>query len=121
MASTCGGNCGSCGGCGASLTLSAPELRFLEKLGQIPFLPVARKAYDMLPVYLEDDEQPLDVYTKVLVNLEAKGLISIDYDKPLQGLDMADYAAYPVRGSIALTAFGQQVLETVQLQGLQEE
>ena len=118
MASTCGGNCGSCG---ASLTLSVPELQFLEKLGQIPFLPVARKAYDMLPVYLEDDEQPLDVYTKVLVNLEAKGLISIDYDKPLQGLDMADYAAYPVRGSIALTAFGQQVLETVQLHGLQEE
>ena len=40
----------SCGGCGASLTLSVPELQFLEKLGQIPFLPVARKAYDMLPV-----------------------------------------------------------------------
>lgn len=120
MANTCGGNCGSCGGCGASLTLSVPEVQFLEKLGQIPFLPVARKAYDMLPVYLEDDAQPTEIYTRVLVNLEAKGLISIDYDKPLQGMDMTAYAAYPVHGSIALTAWGQQVLETVQLQGLEE-
>ena len=120
MANTCGGNCGSCGGCGASLTLSAPELQFLERLGQIPFLPVARRAYDMLPVFLEDDDLSAEVYTKVLVNLEAKGIISIDYDKPLQGVDMSAYAAYPVQGSIALTAWGQQVLETVQLQGIQE-
>lgn len=123
MEKTCGGNCGSCGGCGGSsmqLTLSQPELHFLEKLGQIPFLPVARKAYDMLPVYLEDTDIPAELYTRVLVNLEAKGLISIDYDKPLQGMDMTAYAAYPVHGSIALTRWGQQVLETLQLQGLQE-
>lgn len=123
MDKSCGGNCGGCGGCagsGLQLTLSQPELQFLEKLGQIPFLPVARKAYDMLPVYLEDSELPSQLYTRVLVNLEAKGLISIDYDKPLSGVDMSAYATYPVHGSIALTAWGQQVLETVHMQGLEE-
>ena len=120
MAHSCNGDCHSCSGCGSALTLTQPEVDFLKKLGQIPFLPVARKAYDMLPVFLEDIDAPAELYTKVLLNLEAKGLISIDYDKPLAGVCMDAYAAYPVRGSIALTGWGQQVLETVEIQGLQE-
>ncbi len=119
MSHTCNGNCGSCGGCSGQLMLTQPELDFLKKLGQIPFLPVARKAGDMLPVYLEDGDGPAELYTRILVNLEAKGLISLDYDKPLLGVDMTAYAPYPIQGSIALTAWGQQVLETLELQGIE--
>ena len=46
----CNGNCANCGGCGSMLALTDGEIAFLQKLGQIPFLPVARKAGDMIPV-----------------------------------------------------------------------
>ena len=42
----------------------------------------------------------------------------MDYDKPIRG---CDYGAYPIRGSLALTQRGQQVLEMVQIQGFREE
>ena len=119
MSHSCNGNCGNCGGCSGQLMLTQPELDFLKKLGQIPFLPVARKACDMLPVYLEDAEETPELYTRVLLNLEAKGLISLDYDNPLPGVDMTAYVHFPVRGSIALTQWGQQVLETLELQGIE--
>ena len=54
----CSGNCSSCGGCAKQLTLTQEEIDFLKELGQIPFLPVARKADDMTPVYLEDTLHP---------------------------------------------------------------
>ena len=53
--------------------------------------------------------------------LEQKGLISLDYDKPLCGFDMSAYKVFPVHGSIALTQRGQAVLDTLELQGIQEE
>lgn len=110
-------NCGNCGGCGKSLTISQPELKLLEKFGQIPFWPVARKADDMTPVF---PEEPGEETSIILQCLEKKGLITIDYDEPLAGTDPAQYGAYPVRGSMALTARGQWVLETAQLQGVWE-
>ena len=51
-----------------------------------------------------------------LLCLEKKGLISLDYDQPLGG---CDYGAYPLRGSFALTARGQRVLELLEIQGIQ--
>ena len=48
--------------------------------------------------------------------LEKKGLISVDYDKPLGGFD--GYGDYPVKGSMALTQRGQQVLELLEYQGV---
>lgn len=115
----CSGGCDSCGGCGKQLELSAQEVRFLEKLAQIPFLPVARKREDMVPVYLEDEDCAPEEYSLILQCLETKMLISIDYDAPLKGADMSAYAQWPVHGSIALTARGQQVLELLELQGAQ--
>jgi hypothetical protein len=53
--------------------------------------------------------------------LEKKGLVSIDYDAPLVGADMSAYKAYPVHGSIALTAGGQTVVEQLEKQGIIEE
>ena len=116
----CNGNCGCCGGCDGVLTLTDGEIEMLQKLGQIPFLPVARKAGDMNPVYLEDADKTPEEYSLILQVLEKKGLISIDYDAPLSGADMEKYSAYPVHGSMALTAGGQSVLETLETQGIME-
>ena len=117
----CSGNCGSCGGCGKQLTLTAGEIDLLQTLGQIPFLPVARKADDMTPVYLEDSKYPPAEYSLILQALEQKALISLDYDKPLKGHDMSAYKGFPVHGSMALTARGQTVLEMLELQGIQPD
>lgn len=119
MAHGCSGNCGQCGGCAKELVLTRREIALLEQLGQIPFLPVARKASDMDAVYLESEAE--DLWTPVLACLEKKGLIDGDYHAPLAGFDYGKYGAYPVHGSIALTARGQQVLELLELQGVTEE
>ena len=115
----CGGNCGSCSGCARELVISEKELEFLRTLGQIPFLPVARKMGDLDPVYLESGDP--EEMRLILQCLEKKGLISLDFDKPLKGFDEAAYAAYPIRGSMALTQRGQQVLEMMEIQGIGEE
>jgi hypothetical protein len=47
-------------------------------------------------------------------------LISIDYDMPLKGAYGDAYLPYPVRGSFALTAKGQEVAEILELQGIIE-
>lgn len=116
----CSGNCGSCGGCARELVLTRQEICLLEKLGQLAFLPVARKAGDMIPVYLEDREESPEQYSLILQCLEKKGLIDISYDQPLKGMDMAAYRGYPVHGSVGLSARGQQVLEMLEIQGALE-
>ena len=117
----CNGNCAGCSGCGKALELTQGEVDLLNTLAQIPFLPVARKAGDMIPVYLEDSDFPQEEYSLILQVLEKKGLVSIDYDAPLVGADMSAYKAYPVHGSIALTAGGQTVVEQLEKQGIIEE
>ena len=49
--------------------------------------------------------------------LEKRGLISIDYDQPLKNFRTEAYAAYPIRGSFALTARGQQAVDFLEYQG----
>ena len=114
----CSGNCGSCGGCAKELVLTQQELDVLETLGQFSFLPVARRTDDMTPVYLEDTQYSQEEYSLILQCLEKKSLISIDYDAPLSGADMSAYKSYPVHGSFALTERGQQVLEMLEVQGI---
>ena len=116
----CCGNCGSCGSCGGCMELTAGELDMLQTLAQIPFLPVARKLGEDVPVYLEDTEKSQEEYSLILQCLEKRGLISIDYDQPLKNFNAAAYEGYPIWGSFALTARGQQVLELLQLQGIGE-
>lgn len=115
--SGCGNCCGNCGGCG-ELVLSEGEVALLQQLAQFPFLPVARRADSMEPIYLEDDQYTRSEYSLFLQCLEKRGLISIDYAQPLSGFDMAAYAGYPVHGSFALTLKGQQVLELMDIQGI---
>lgn len=109
--------CGNCGGCG-ELVLSEGEIRLLQRLGQIPFLPVARSADSPDPVYLEEDDYSVEEYSLILQCLEKRRLISLDYDKPLLGFDTTAYQAWPIRGSFALTVRGQQVLQLLELQGV---
>ena len=118
MSHSCSGNCGSCGGCAKELTLNEGELQVLDMFSEIPFLPVARKMGDLTPVYLEDERFSVEEYSLILQCLEKKGLISLDYDKPLTNFDDSAYAAYPIRGSMALTQRGQQVVEMIQRQGV---
>ena len=117
----CNGNCGSCGGCARELVLTEMEIDFLRELGQIPFLPVARKMGDLTPVYLEEGPEKAEKFSLLLQLLEKKGLISLDFDKPLKGFDETAYAAYPIRGSMALTERGQKVLEMLDYQGITQD
>ena len=110
--------CSTCGGCGIGLELTMEEIRFLQELGQYSFLPVARKASDMTPVYLEAGKEKKEIMSLVIQCLEKKMLIDITYD-PLPGADMSAYAGYPVHGSIGLTQRGQQVLDLLEVQGIQ--
>ena len=115
----CNGNCGACSGCARELVLTRKEIDFLNTLGQFAFLPVARTLGDLTPVYLEEGEQ--EEMSLLLQCLEKKGLVSLDYDKPLKGFNMDRYAAYPIRGSMALTERGQKVLEMREYQGFHQD
>ena len=114
-----GGCCGDCGGCAKELMLNIGEVDLLRALGQYSFLPVARRADDMTPIYREDNAYSQEEYSLIIQILEKKQLIYLDYT-PLHGADMAAYAGYPVHGSMGLTQRGQQVLEQIELQGIEE-
>jgi len=116
---SCNGNCGACSGCARELVLTGKEIEFLNTLGQYAFLPVARTLGDLTPVYLEEGDR--EEMSLLLQCLEKKGLISLDYDKPLRQFDESAYAAYPIRGSMALTERGQKVLELMEYQGIGTE
>ena len=127
--SGCSGSCSSCGACGSSsggcpfasqLYMGPDEVKVLRMFGQTPFLPVARRPDNMIPVYLEDDQFSQDTYSLLLQLLEKKMLISIDYDAPLKGADMGRYRAYKVHGSMALTQRGQSVLDLLDTQGIMD-
>lgn len=117
---SCCGNCGNCSGCARELELTKKEMDFLALLGQVAFLPVARSVGDLTPVYLEDGPEKREENALLLQCLEKKGLISLDYDKPLKGFDMSAYAACQIQGSMALTERGQKVLELLEYQGFHE-
>ena len=101
------------------LELTDGEVEMLRTLGQFAFLPIARKADDFVPVYLEEDVRPAEEYSLILQVLEQKNLVSLDYDKPLAKFDAKRYATYPVKGSVALTARGQKVVEMLEIEGIQ--
>lgn len=108
----CSGNCGSCSGCGRELELTEKEVDLLKELGQIPFLPVVRNMEDAIPVFPGRENEEMSL---VLQCLEKKGLISLDYDMPLQGFPYGNDCCC---GSFALTQRGQQVLELLEYQGI---
>lgn len=114
----CDHNCGSCRGCAGVLELTQGEVDMLRALGQFAFLPIARRADDMVPVYLEEQTYSREEYSLILQVLEQKRLVSLDYDKPLKNFDAEKYAAYPVKGSVALTERGQKVVQMLEIEGI---
>lgn len=117
--SGCKGGCSGCTGCGGSLSVTEEEVAFLNRLGQIPFLPVGRNIGDTDPIFLEEGAEKREFYSLLLQCLEKKDLISLDYDRELKGYGEGWYAAVPVKGSMALTRRGQTVLELLEYQGAQ--
>ncbi len=111
-------SCAACPGCG-DLLLTVDELTVLRRFAAVPFLPLARRAEDGLPVCLELAGDPERI-AAVLRNLESKGLVSLDYRLPLSNFDYSEYAACPLRGSMALTAAGQDALEALDIRGVEE-
>lgn len=94
--------CGGCGGCCCHHTaLTEREEAFIRCLAQIPYLPVTRfllrstksehlESVALEPVYLLDIGDSMEHVQEsgnVLRSLEEKGLITLDYDAPLQGYD----------------------------------
>ena len=92
--SGCSGCTSGCSGCGGALTLTPQERDFLMELAQTPFLPVARKASEETPVYLEAGEENREAFAALLLSMERKGLVSLDYDIPMNQYP-AGYEAYP--------------------------
>lgn len=91
----------------------------LEQFSIYSFLPAAKNAADEYPTYLEENEYSIEEYGIILTLLEKKGLISIDYEKTLKNADLSAYEGFDCIGSMALTARGQQVVETLELQGIE--
>lgn len=111
----CAGDCTRCTGCGAAYVLNEGELSVLCLLGQVAFLPVARRADDLKPIFCGEGEYSPEEYSVILQCLEKKNLITIDFDQPLKGFD--GYGNHPLKGSAGLTLQGQQVLDVLDVQG----
>ena len=114
----CNHDCSHCAGCAGVLELTEGELELLSSLAQFAFLPIARRMDDMVPVYLEENARSREEYSLILQVLEQKQLVSLDYDKPLKGAYGEQYAPYPVRGSVALTERGQNVVKMLEIEGI---
>ena len=105
----CSKNCGSC--CHGPIELTELEVRLLVLLGQVAFLPMARKPADEYPVCMELPQYDGEQTGLALACLEKRGLVDLCYDAPLKGADMSAYAGYTVHGSAALTARGQEAAD----------
>lgn len=119
--------CGGCGGCGSAcggcrshvLLLTELEMQLLRQFGELAFLPAACTRTSETPVYLTKLDSRAAVSAAILA-LQIKRLISVDFALPLQGFDYAEYEDYPIRGSMALTAAGQEALDSLEIQGCGE-
>ena len=96
--------------------LSPLELSLLQLFSVYPFLPAARDSCGM-PVYFPEASDvsavSADDISASLHALEAKQIISVDDDIPITGYDYSAYDDFPTRGSMALTAFGQDILDSL--------
>ena len=69
--------------------MTQEEIAFLETFADLPFQPILRHPAQEQPVSPED---PSESRSRILVCLEKKGLIDIDYHCPLKGFD---YTPWP--------------------------
>ncbi len=85
---------------------------------ELPFIPAGFAEDSDIP-FCKDFEGVDSEYSAALLCLQQKMLISIDPDIPLVGFDYSEYSAYPFHGSMALTGYGQRVLEQLEYQGVE--
>ena len=89
----------------------------MRLFSQTPFLPVAGTRGNELPVYLAEEGTAPENTRSIITVLHQKGLIRIDYDLPLANYDYDAYKNYPLRGSMALTWLGQELLDELDILG----
>lgn len=92
-------------GCGRHAGLTGPQADFMHHLEHHHFLPVARLLVEssreedfssvaLAPVYLraaEEEMSSIRETASLLLELEEKGLLTLDYDYPLDGYDYTEY------------------------------
>ena len=104
-----------CSGCQRNTELNLLEYALLDVFSVTPFLPVAidRQSGRML---LMDPELEPTAAGLALRMLQRRGLVRVDADLPLPN---ADYSGYKdqAHGSAALTARGQEFLDSMEYQG----
>lgn len=145
----CTGSCSSCSGCSAraNARLDLGEMVLMYELMQTPFLPVCRiiavrggeRKEALSPVYFNDPKTTLSEIEEIgraLTGMAERGLITIDYDIPLQSCDYNEYKTSDIlqnfieimgekaegvekveldMGSMALTNFGRAVIENLSM------
>ncbi|MEN6350994.1 MAG: Abi-alpha family protein [Syntrophomonas sp.] len=136
-----------------SLRINNKEITFLRELVKCNYLPVSRfimsssieeeaRIVSLAPVYINSIDDSMEMVKEIrtiLAELEKKGLISLDYDIPLQDYDYTQYTKSALflyfqetvnegkrnpsylfdtaeieLGSIALTDFGEKVSENIE-------
>ncbi len=100
------------------MVLSQQEINLLFRFSQVPFLPVAMNDGTSLPVYSDDDLDFSSSCGEAILGLAQKGLIRLDFDLPLTNYDYTAYERYNHKGSMALTAKGQNALDLMEYQGI---
>ena len=114
---------------GGMLTLGIPSFRLekdvlnaeidiLRELAVCPFLPVGLNSRTGEPFCLEFPDMDEKIVPLALSVLEKRGFIRVDYDIPLAGFAYEGYEVCFRRGSLALTAKGQDVIERLAVQGV---
>ncbi|MDO4493592.1 MAG: hypothetical protein Q4C53_06880 [Clostridia bacterium] len=115
----CGACCGSCGSCGGdTLFLTGGELALLRRFAEVPFLPLWWDPGAERPT---DPADPTAEGSASVAGLSAKRLIRADRALPLAGYDYGPVPEAASRGSMALTALGQQALEYLEVCGVDGE
>ena len=125
--------CGGCGGCGkcCGRPLSDGAAAFLSALAQTPFLPVYRctlpDGFLIGPLCALAERPSLPELLRSaesIGELAQRGLVTVDFDIPLQNAGAADDERAAIRalffeavalesGSVALTAKGQEAADNL--------
>ena len=114
--SHCGACCG--GSCREELELTPAAVDLLQLFAQRPFLPLVLRHGAEQPLFPDDNSGAADQLGAAITELQLKQLIKLDYDLPLLNYDYSAYGPSARRGSMALTARGQAVLELAEIQGI---
>ena len=104
-----------CSGCQRNPALNPLESALLDVFSVTPFLPVAidRQSGRML---LMGPELEPNAASLALRMLQRRGLVRVDADLPLPNADYSGYEGW-THGSAALTARGQEFLDSMEYQG----